>query len=199
MAQLPMYVAKVNSPVTTLATGISDTDTLLSLVDASVLPSAPNLFTIGADTDNPETVYYATSPIGNNVMVQRAFQGTAQTWSIGTNVQRTFTAYDHDTFVTNINSLVPNSTIVTVDFGTSGMNSFIPTVVTGVTWANANLNIIPTLICENVGERSAEDGIIEALTFGIADVIDGVGFTLLTYAPEGSVGTYRIRCVGTVI
>ena len=46
MPQLEMYQAIANSPSTTLAIGINDTETHITLTDASVLPNAPNLLVL---------------------------------------------------------------------------------------------------------------------------------------------------------
>ena len=101
---MTMYQAIVNSPATTLTAPISDGATTIELADVGVLPDAPNLATIGKG-DNAETILY-TGKSGNNLTgVTRAFQGIAQVWGTGTNVARYFTAYDHDTFITNITAL----------------------------------------------------------------------------------------------
>lgn len=99
-----MYKAIANSPSTQLATAISDTDKTIELVDGSVLPDAPNLAVIGIG-ETAETILYVekNGNILNNV--SRGFQGTAQAWSTGVKVARNFTAYDHDAFKENIETL----------------------------------------------------------------------------------------------
>jgi hypothetical protein len=42
---------------------------------------------------------------GNQLTVQRGFQGQARAWSAGTSVSRNFTAYDHDAFKANVEAL----------------------------------------------------------------------------------------------
>lgn len=94
-----------NSPQTTLASGIAAADTSMTLEDASVLPAAPNICTIGND-ENAEVVSYTT--ITGNVVsgLVRGVSGTtASVWVEGTIVARDFTSYDHDTFIGNINDL----------------------------------------------------------------------------------------------
>lgn len=101
MPQQTMYPAVVNSPVTELASPIDDTQDTISLVNAYVLPAAPNLAVIG-NGENAETILY-TGVDGNDLTgVTRGFQGTAAAWVAGAKVARYFTAYDHNTFKTNI-------------------------------------------------------------------------------------------------
>ena len=105
MALSTMYDAKPNSPQTTLAGDITAADTSMTLTDASVLPAAPNLCTIG-DDENAEVVIYGT--ITGNVVSNliRGSSGTAASvWAAGTYVARDFTSYDHDTFIDNIQDL----------------------------------------------------------------------------------------------
>lgn len=105
MAQTPMYAAIANSPGTELSANISDTDTTIAVLDASKLPAAPNLFTVGND-ETAETIRY-TGKSGNNLTgCTRGFNGTtAKGWSTGAKVARNFTGYDHDTFIANIGDL----------------------------------------------------------------------------------------------
>lgn len=116
-----MYPAMVNSPATTLASDISSTDTTIPLVDASVLPDAPNLAVIGYPADiNRETILY-TGKSGNNLTgCTRGFQGTARSWDAGMPVARYFTAYDHDTFISNINEV--NNLLSSHSSATSGVH-----------------------------------------------------------------------------
>ena len=98
-----MYPAKVNSPATTLSSGINDIVTTIPLTDASVVPAAPNLALIGTGED-AETVLY-TGKSGNDLTgCTRGFQGTAKSWDSGTSVARFFTAYDYDTLRTNLST-----------------------------------------------------------------------------------------------
>ncbi|WP_431785749.1 hypothetical protein [Paenibacillus lactis] len=99
-----MYPAQVNSPGTELAAAIDATQDTIQVADGSVLPDAPNLLTIGTD-EAAETILY-TEKTGDELSgVTRGFQGTAQSWVMGTKVARYFTAYDHDTTIGNIGEL----------------------------------------------------------------------------------------------
>lgn len=96
-----MYPAIPNSPVTELASAIDATQTTIPLVNATVLPDAPNLATIGIG-ETAETILY-TGKSGNDLTgVTRGFQGSASAWGAGQKVARYFTAYDHDAFRLNI-------------------------------------------------------------------------------------------------
>lgn len=105
MALTTMYPAKPNSPQTTLTADITAAATSMTVADASVLPSAPNLCTIGED-ENAEVVLY--NAISGNVVsgLIRGQSGTvASVWEAGTVIARDFTSYDHDTFASNISDL----------------------------------------------------------------------------------------------
>jgi len=96
-----MYPGKVNSPMTELASAIDNVQTTIPLLDASVLPAAPNLATIGTG-ENAETVLY-TGVSGNDLTgVTRGFQGAAKSWGAGVKVARLFTEYDYDALRQNI-------------------------------------------------------------------------------------------------
>ena len=102
MAQQTMYPAAPNSPTTQLSAATTDTATTISVVDASKLPAAPNLATIGVD-ETAEVVLYTGKTDNDLTGVTRGFSGTtAKAWSAGVNVARYFTSYDADTFRANI-------------------------------------------------------------------------------------------------
>lgn len=96
-----MYPAQVNSPQTELSAAITNAVTTISVLNASVLPAAPNLVVIGSD-ETAETVLY-TGKSGNDLTgCTRGFQGTAKAWGAGVKVARNFTAYDYDSLRTNV-------------------------------------------------------------------------------------------------
>ncbi|MDQ0168782.1 phage tail protein [Paenibacillus tundrae] len=104
MAQLPMYAAAVNSPGTELAADITATDTEITLLDASKLPTAPNLVTVGGD-ETAETILY-TGKTGNTLTgCTRGFEGTAKGWAAGSLAARNHTAYDYEAGRANIADL----------------------------------------------------------------------------------------------
>lgn len=99
-----MYPAMINSPVTTLASGIDTTQTTIEVTDGTKLPVAPNLATLGGG-ENVETILY-TGKAGNTLTgVTRGVQGTAKAWTTGTQIGRFFTAYDHDALKANIEEI----------------------------------------------------------------------------------------------
>lgn len=105
MALTTMYPSKINSPQATLTAQISASATSMTLSDASVLPSAPNIAVIGNST-NAEIVAYTTIS-GNTVsgLIRGSGGTTASVWTEGTVVARNFTSLDYETIVSNINTL----------------------------------------------------------------------------------------------
>lgn len=96
-----MYTATINSPSTELAIGIDNITTIIEINDSTAIPDFPNLLTIGYDTIDPETVRLINK-WDNFIEVERAFQGTAKTWDANTKIARVYTAYDHNSFRSNI-------------------------------------------------------------------------------------------------
>jgi hypothetical protein len=97
-----MYQAIVNSPDTRLLASINSVVTTVGVQDIDKLPNGPNLAVISPDIENPETILYMGKSGNNLTGVVRGFQGTAQDWPINTIVSRVLTAYDINTFITNI-------------------------------------------------------------------------------------------------
>ncbi len=105
MAISTMYPAKAGSPKTVLASQISSSATQITVADASVLPSAPNLAVLGSDS-SAEIISYAAK--NGNVLsgVVRGLGGTVPSvWEADTLVARNFTSFDHDRFKENIEAL----------------------------------------------------------------------------------------------
>lgn len=128
MVQQIMYPAISNSPGTELSAALTAAVTTVGLLDASKVPAAPNLLTIGTD-EGAETVLY-TGKSGNNLIgCIRGFDGTtAKAWVIGSKVARYYTAADHNAFKANIEDLAtgqgrvdltqtlgPGTSIITAD------------------------------------------------------------------------------------
>lgn len=105
MALQPMYPSKPGSPLTSLAEPLAADGTSMTLDDATVLPSAPNIAVIGSDS-SAEIVSY-TAITGNVVsgLVRGLGGTTASAWTTNTAVARNITSYDHDTFKYNIEAL----------------------------------------------------------------------------------------------
>lgn len=101
-----MFKGIVNSPLARLTTDIDAFTTTIALDDVSKLPAAPNLASIGNGRE-VETIKYTGIDLPSNTLtgVTRGFQGVAQPWLVDSVVARLITAYDHDTFVDNINEV----------------------------------------------------------------------------------------------
>lgn len=93
-------------------------------------------------------------------------------------------------------SISVSGTIVEVDFGTSGLDTYTETIVTGQTWLDSNVKLVACLYGENSGDRSIEDGVIEGIVVSVSNIIENVGFTVSAYAPEGAGGIYKIQVIG---
>ncbi len=103
MAQKVMYPGMVNSPETTITNGISESDTIIYVLDPARVPTPPNLMTLGTGT-NAETVK-VTEINDNALTVERGFQGIAKSWPTGTVIARNFTEYDYGALKENIEDL----------------------------------------------------------------------------------------------
>ena len=100
-----MYKAMVNSPTTYLSGAITAAVKTIPLVNAAVLPEAPNIATIGYG-EGAETIYYAEKDGNTLKNVTRGFQGSAKAWpATETPVARLYTAYDLDSAIYNVLAL----------------------------------------------------------------------------------------------
>ena len=106
MAQLKtMYPAQPNTPETTLAGSLTTSDTSVTVLDGSILPDAPNILTIGADTTTAETVLM-TAKAGNVLTIERGYDGTSpRSWVKGDIIGRYFTAADQTALQENVKAL----------------------------------------------------------------------------------------------
>ncbi|WP_322173166.1 DUF6273 domain-containing protein [Acutalibacter caecimuris] len=113
MAELKtMYPAQPNTPETTLAGALTTSDTSVTVLDGSILPDAPNILTIGADTTTAETVLM-TAKAGNVLTIERGYDGTTpRSWTKGDIIGRYFTAADQTAVQENIKALDTGKTAV---------------------------------------------------------------------------------------
>lgn len=190
---MDMYSAIINSPSTTLATGINDIQTNIEVVDGNVILTAPNLITIGYDTQTPETIL-VTVKNGNIFTVTRGFEGTAQSWTSGAKCARVFTAYDHNSLKQNVESLTNYEKYVSVDFGSTGQETYVLANVTDF-WISSTSKISASIVCETTSDRSPEDFLVENMSVGISDITNG-SCNLHCHAPNGAIGVYRIILTG---
>ena len=102
-----MYAGQANSPNTVLSGDVDSTTREITVDDASVLPAAPFLLTIGYDTSASETVL-VTEKDGNTLTITRAVDGSAQVWVAGIKCARVFTAKDLNDLQTNVGTLLSN-------------------------------------------------------------------------------------------
>lgn len=110
---LDMYKGVVNSPETTITNDISNTDTLIYVLDDARVPDElPNLMTIGTGT-NAETIK-VISKTGSALTVVRGFQGVAKAWPTGSIIARNFTEYDYDSMISNIAQLDRHKTDIQI-------------------------------------------------------------------------------------
>lgn len=101
---LTMYPPQNNSPYTTLEAAIGAGETSVTVADASVLPEAPNLLTIGTE-ENAEVVLM-TAKTGNILTVQRGVYGTtAGEWGQSERIYRAITAKDLGDLQDNVKAL----------------------------------------------------------------------------------------------
>jgi len=101
-----MYSAQANSPITTITGALTASQTSISVADASILPSPPNLLVIGGDTVNAETVLMTAKNVSTNLLtVVRAVEGNASSWPAGSIIGRFFTALDFNNVIENIDTL----------------------------------------------------------------------------------------------
>lgn len=88
-----MYPPQNNGPHAVLAEAINAAVTSITVADASMLPVAPNVLTIGLDED--AELVLLQSRTGNILTVQRGYNGTtAKAWNAGEWVYRAITAQD---------------------------------------------------------------------------------------------------------
>ena len=100
---LEMYKGVANSPETTITNNISESDTLIYVLDETRVPEPPNLMVLGTGV-SAETIK-VISIDGNALTVERGFQGVPRSWNAGTVIARNFTEYDYNALVENIKTL----------------------------------------------------------------------------------------------
>lgn len=99
-----MYAPQNNGPHTALAETINAAQTDITVVDASVLPDAPNLLTIGTGEDAELVLMSAKT--GNIITVTRGYNGTAaKSWETDEWVYRAITAQDVSALQANVNAI----------------------------------------------------------------------------------------------
>jgi len=88
-----MYAPQNNGPHAELADAINAAQTSITVADASMLPTAPNVLTLGIDED--AELVLLESVTENILTVQRGYnETTAKSWGAGTWIYRAITAQD---------------------------------------------------------------------------------------------------------
>lgn len=104
MELITTYPAAVNSKATVTMGALDQATTIVEVLDATVLPEAPNLLVLGTD-QTAETVLM-TARENNTLTIQRAVQGIAKSWPAGTQIARNFTGKDWDDMRSNVEAIV---------------------------------------------------------------------------------------------
>ena len=140
-----MYALQANSPTTSTVGAMTTLSTTVTVLDASVLPSAPMLMVLGGENENAETVL-VTNISGNVLTMTRAIEGQARAWEAGTTVARLFTAKDLRDIQTNITALnsgkAESSAVPTASTSTPAMDGT-GSYGSGTTYARGN-HVHPT-------------------------------------------------------
>ena len=99
-----MYTPQNNGPHTALAETINAAQTDITVADASILPTAPNVLTIGTGEDAELVLMSAKT--GNIITVTRGYNGTAaKSWETDEWVYRAITAQDVSALQANVNAI----------------------------------------------------------------------------------------------
>ena len=108
-----MFSPQAGSPAAELAADITDTDTVIPLVDVSIVPAAPNILTMQSE-NSFETIIYEEVDSGTNELKQvtRGVEGTTQSWTTGQEIARNMTAQDIQVLQDLIFDLLMTSNLV---------------------------------------------------------------------------------------
>lgn len=155
-----MYKGVVNSPETTITNDISNTDTLIYVLDESRVPDdLPNLMTIGTGT-NAETIK-VVSKDGSAITVVRGFQGIAKSWPAGSIIARNFTEYDYNALMENINIL--REDVDTNEDDILNLMSYVGDLESLDTDEKANIVLALNEIYQDLKSHKAENASLDSL------------------------------------
>ncbi|MGG1673328.1 pyocin knob domain-containing protein [Paenibacillus sp. NRS-1783] len=117
-----MYPPVVNSPKTELAELITDTQTEITVANASVLLQGEGIAVIG-NGDVAETITYTS--VEENVLkgCVRGFEGLARAWPVGTRIARNFTAADFRAVQGNVTEIDEKVTDLSVTVAEKTQNA----------------------------------------------------------------------------
>lgn len=150
-----MYPAQSNTPENSTVDAITDSDVRITVLHGELLPDAPNLLVLGADTPNAETVLME-SKAGGVATVRRGYDNTiARPWPPGTLIGRFFCAADQDALQRNVRAVnddLEKNKAVTVNI-----------VILANRWANKkNTVFVGGLLSNNNGVIGCSADITEA-------------------------------------
>ena len=86
--------------------------------------------------------------------------------------------------------------IVSMDFGLNGFETYAEETIIGQSWVKNTSKIVVCLYAEDDGERSFEDSAIEGIVVSVGRIVEGIGFTISAYAPQGAIGVYKVQVMG---
>lgn len=89
-------------------------------------------------------------------------------------------------------SLPFNSYAAVVDFGTLASAGNVTQTVTGQTWVSSSMRFIASFFGTTT-DHDAEDANLEELKVCVANVVDGVGFDIVAFAPNSTWGRYNVH------
>ena len=99
-----MYAPQNNGLRTQITTAINAAATSITVEDSSVLPSPPNVLSLGGEDDTE--LVKLVSITGNILTVERGFNGTTpKSWDIDTYIYRGITAQDVSALQNNVNEV----------------------------------------------------------------------------------------------
>jgi hypothetical protein len=117
--QVDMYKGQSLSPDYTLQIAINDTEAVITLNTLVGLVEPPGLLVLGADTEAPEVVRYTAPGVANQLFVERAVEGVANSWGSATLVRNQLTALGYNNIIDNIDDNATNVGTNATNIGTN--------------------------------------------------------------------------------
>lgn len=142
--------------------------------------------------------------VNQDVTLVIATPTTATAMRINETIRAALSTYINSTYgaSTAISDMVPfsargNLVRVPIDFG------FIPdfqetsvTATQSAAWVTANSVITCQVQNDSSGDHEPEDAALDGLNARAINLVPGVSFDVICYAPEGAWGRYQVNCVG---
>jgi hypothetical protein len=178
-----LYGLKVN-PLPSFSGGATVTGWAINVEDDIQVASDKKIIFEGSDTVKGDTYWVYDSG---------ALE--AQLWVNGVKVvgstSTTVTSY------VSTSGFGGNAVSVTVDFGSvGGGESDQVTTTVAAAWVGASTKIVCTPFAVTTADHDPDDYAAEEIVAYATNISAGVGFDVITKAPNGSFGQYVIHCVG---